>query len=50
MFAATRMLKGDREPADGVEERERTKENIAWSKPFRPQCRADGGSRLDGVR
>ncbi len=47
---AKRRNKGDREPADGVEGRERTKENIAQSNPFRTQCREDGCSRLDGVR
>jgi len=42
--------KGDREPADGVEGRERTKESTAQSNSFRTQGREDGHSRLDGVR
>ncbi len=47
---AKRRNKGGRPPADGVEERERTKENTAQSNPFRTQRREDGHSRPDGVR
>jgi len=37
-------------PADGMEGRERTKENIVESNPCRTQSRASGPSRLGGVR
>jgi len=42
--------KGGRPLADGVEGRERTKENTVESNPHRTQRRANGSSRLDGVR
>ena len=42
--------KGGKLPADGLEGRERTKENTAESNSCRTQSRASGSSRLDGVR
>ncbi len=42
--------KGGQPPADGVEGRERTKENTVESNPCRTQRRGSGSSRLDGVR
>ena len=50
IVAAKHRNNGDREPADGVEGRERTKESTAQSNSFRTQGREDGHSRLDGVR
>ena len=42
--------KGGPPLADGVEGRERTKENTVESNPCRTQSRESGSSRLDGVR
>ena len=42
--------KGGLPLADGVEGRERTKENTVESNPCRTQRRISGSSRLDGVR
>jgi len=42
--------KGGEPSADGMEERERTKENIVESNPCRTQSRVSGSSRLGGVR